>query len=114
MHLLLVAMNRASKFIILALTLELFFVFSVSNLISVFGQALGGTSTSSVNDYDNNNNDNNTTSRRTGNTTNMTAGGLSASSVGNGAIVANRTGNTTNMTAGGLSASSALQGANSK
>ena len=113
MHLLLVAMNRGSKFIILALTLGLFFVFSVSNLISVFGQALGGTSASSVNDYDNND-DNNTTSRRTGNTTNITAGGLSASSVGNGAIVANRTGNTTNITAGGLSASSASQGANSK
>ena len=60
MHLLLVAMNRASKFIIL-------------------------TPTSSVNDYDNNNNDNNTTSRRTGNTTNMTAGGLSASSALQGA-----------------------------
>ena len=112
MHLLLVAMNRGSKFIILALTLGLFFVFSVSNLISVFGQALGGTSASSVNDYDNN--DDNTISQRTGNTTNMTAGGLSASSVGNGAIVANRTGNTTNITAGGLSASSASQGANSK
>jgi hypothetical protein len=84
MHLLLIPMNRASKFIILALTLELFFVFSVSNLISVFGQAIGGTSTSSVNDYDNND-DNNTTSRRTGNTTNMTAGGLSASSALQGA-----------------------------
>jgi hypothetical protein len=98
-------MNRTYKFIILAFTFELFFVLPVSNLISVFGQALGGTSANSVSD-NNNYNDNNTIAQRIGNTTNTTAGGLSASSVGDGAVASDRTGNITNTTAGGLSASS--------
>ena len=56
MQFLLVSMKRTRKLIvILAFTLGLFFVFPVSNLISVFGQVLGGTYASSVND---NNNDN--------------------------------------------------------
>ena len=84
-------MKRTHKLIILVFTFGLFFVFPVSNLISVFGQVLGGTSASSVNDNnkddDNNNkyNDNYTISQRIGNTTNTTAGGLSASSVLEGA-----------------------------
>lgn len=76
--------------IISAFTFGLFFVFPVSNLISVFGQALGGTSASSVNDNNNNNNNdgdnnnynnNHTIAQRIGNTTNTTTGGLSASSL---------------------------------
>jgi hypothetical protein len=82
MQLLLVLMKRTPKLIILAITLGLFLVFPVSNLISVFSQAIGGTSASSVNDDDDNNN--NTVSLQIGNTTNTTTGGLSASSVGNG------------------------------
>ena len=107
--------------IISAFTFGLFFVFPVSDLISVFGQALGGTSASSVNDNNNNNdgdnnnyNNNHTIAQRIGNTTNTTTGGLSASSVGNGTITSDRTGNTTNTTTGGLSASSLLEDANSK
>jgi hypothetical protein len=119
MQLLLVLMKRTHKLIILVFTFGLFFVFPVSNLISVFGQVLGGTSASSVNDNnkdDNNkyNNNTHTISQRIGNTTNTTAGGLSASSVGKGIIASDRTGNTTNTTAGGLSASSVLEGANNK
>jgi hypothetical protein len=56
MQLLLVLMKRTHKLIILAFTFGLFFVFPVSNLISVFAQVLGGTSASSVND--NNKDDN--------------------------------------------------------
>jgi hypothetical protein len=108
MQLLLVLMKRTPKLIILAITLGLFLVFPVSNLISVFSQATGGTSASSVNE-----DDNNTVSLQIGNTTNTTTGGLSASSVGNGAIVSDRTGNTTNTTTGGLSASSVLEGTKS-
>jgi len=90
MQLLLVLMKRTHKLIILAFTFGLSFVFPVSNLISVFGQVLGGTSASSVNDNnkdDNNkyNNNTHTISQRIGNTTNTTAGGLSASSVLEGA-----------------------------
>ena len=111
-------MKRTHKLIIiLAFTLGLVFVFPLSNLISVFGQALGGTSASSVNDNNTDNskyNNNHTIAQRTGNTTNSTAGGLSASSVGNGIIPSDRTGNTTNSTAGGLSAGSVLEDANSK
>ena len=106
MQLLLVLMKRTPKLIILAITLGLFLVFPVSNLISVFSQATGGTSASSVNEDDNNN----TVSLHIGNTTNTTTGGLSVSSVGNGAIVSDRTGNTTNTTTGGLSVSSVLEG----
>ncbi|MDQ3869183.1 MAG: hypothetical protein M3250_06465 [Thermoproteota archaeon] len=101
-------MNTTSKVITLALTLGLFFVLSVSNLISIFGETLGGTSASSVNDYGNDN----TTSQRLGNTTDTIPGGLSASSVGNSSIMSNRTGNTTNTIPGGLSASSVRNGAN--
>jgi hypothetical protein len=122
MQFLLVLMKRTHKLIILAFTFGLVFVFPVSNLISVFAQVLGGTSASSVNDnnkddnnkYNNKYNNNHTIAQRIGNTTNTTAGGLSASSVGKGIIASDRTGNTTNTTAGGLSASSLLEGANSK
>jgi hypothetical protein len=112
-------MKRTHKLIILVFTFGLFFVFPVSNLISVFGQVLGGTSASSVNDNnkddDNKYNINNhTIAQRIGNTTNTTAGGLSASSVGKDFITSDRTGNTTNTTAGGLSAISVLEGANNK
>jgi hypothetical protein len=83
-------MKRTHKLIILVFTFGLFFVFPVSNLISVFGQVLGGISASSVNDNnkddDNKYNINNRTiAQRIGNTTNTTAGGLSASSVLEGA-----------------------------
>jgi hypothetical protein len=122
MQLLVVLMKRTYKLtIISAFTFVLFFVFPVSNLISVFGQALGGTSASSVNDNNNNNdgdnnnyNNNHTIAQRIGNTTNTITGGLSASSVGNGIIASDRTGNTTNTITGGLSASSLLEDANSK
>ena len=84
MQLLVVLMKRTYKVtIISAFTYGLFFVFPVSNLISVFGQALGGTSASSVNDNNNNDNkynNNHTIAQRIGNTTNTKAGGLSASS----------------------------------
>jgi hypothetical protein len=94
-------------------------LYSLSNLISVFGQVLGGTSASSVNDNnkddDNKYNINNRTiAQRIGNTTNTTTGGLSASSVGKDIIASDRTGNTTNTTTGGLSASSVLEGAKNK
>jgi hypothetical protein len=73
-------MKRTLKVITFAFTLGLFFVFPLSNLVLVFGQTLGGTSASSINDDDNNN----TISQMIGNTTNTTAGGLSASSVRQG------------------------------
>jgi hypothetical protein len=111
-------MKRTHKLIILVFTFGLFFVFPVSNLISVFGQVLGGTSASSVNDNnkddDNKYNNTHTIAQRIGNTTNTTTGGLSASSVGKDIIASDRIGNTTNTTTGGLSASSILEGANSK
>lgn len=87
MQLLVVLMKRTYGLIIIsAFTFGLFFVFPVSNLISVFGQALGGTSASSVNDNNNdggnnNYNNNHTIAQRIGNTTNTTTGGLSASSL---------------------------------
>jgi len=77
MQLLLIVINRTPKVIILAFTLGLFFVSIVNNLISVFGRVLEVTSVSSVNDDDNNN----TSFQRIDNTTNTTAGGLSASCV---------------------------------
>jgi hypothetical protein len=49
-------MKRTPKVIMLAFTLGLFFVSQVSNLISVFGQALGGLSASSVLENTNSNN----------------------------------------------------------
>jgi hypothetical protein len=113
MQLLLVLMKRTHKLVILVFTFGWFSVFPVSSLISVFGQALGGISANSVNDNINYNN-NHTIAQRIGNTTNTTAGGLSASSVGDGSVVSDRTGNTTNTTAGGLSASSVGDRVNSK
>jgi hypothetical protein len=113
MQFLLVLMKRTHKLVTLVFTFGLFSVSPVSNLISVFGQALGGTSANSVSD-NNNYNDNNTIAQRIGSTTNTTAGGLSASSVGDGAVASDRTGNITNTTAGGLSASSVGDRVNSK
>jgi hypothetical protein len=67
-------MKRTHKLIILVFTFGLSFVFAVSNLISVFGQLLGGTSASSVNDNnkddDNKYNNNHTIAQLIGNTTN--------------------------------------------
>jgi hypothetical protein len=93
-------MKRTLKVVTFAFT-WIIFLFPLSNLVSVFGQTLEGTSASSTND----DNNNNTIFQRTGNTTNTTAGGLSASSVGNSTTIASdRIGN---------SASSVSEGENS-